>query len=76
MCVRMKKPIREYRVNVEGSYQGNYVVANSPKEALEIVQKKYPNEKLEVHLWKTSPKGKYYPSKLSKYARGKVQKVC
>lgn len=65
---------KEYRVNAKGSYQGVYVLAFSPKEAKEIVRPRYPNEKLEVHLWKTIIRVKkyYYPSKLSSYAKKKM----
>lgn len=69
------KARNEYRVNAEGSYQGNYVLAYSPSEAKAILRHKYPNEKLEVHLWKTVKKGKIYPDKLTSYAKRKMRLV-
>lgn len=76
------KPKKEYRVNIKGSYQGHYVLAENKERAIAEVRNNLPltkGEPLEVHLWKTTPKGSFYPSKLTPYARrkmtGKVRSV-
>jgi hypothetical protein len=71
-------PKKEYRVNIKGSYQGHYVLADSPKEAHDIVRKNLPyakGEPLQVHLWKTEQKGHSYPNKLTPYAKKKMKLV-
>ena len=65
---------KEYRVHAEGSMQGHYIIAKSKAQALEYA-KDYSvlrNEKLKINLWKTTPKGGYYPTKLSLFAQKKM----
>lgn len=71
-------PEKEFRVNIKGSLQGHYVLAKNRTEALEIVRNNLPfakGETLQVHLWKTVPKGQYYPTKLTSYAKKKMNVV-
>jgi hypothetical protein len=66
-------PKKEFRINYKGSFQGHYVLGNTKKEAVARFRLlSGSDESIDVHEWKTTPKGKVYPSKLTPYAKKKM----